>query len=598
MGNGEGETADMQSLQAVLCGLVLASAGVRAADDYVLGPDSVARGPGVPEGKVTGFRFEASEVFPGTTRDCWVYVPAQYDGTQPAAVMVFQDGHAYVGTSGGGQMRVPVVFDNLIARGEMPVTIGVFVNPGHRGGDEPPREGWGNRSNRSVEYDSLGDAYARFLIDELLPHVERTFQVRISKDPELRAICGMSSGGICAWTVAWERPDSFGKVLSHIGSFTNIRGGHVYPALIRKADRKPIRVFLQDGSNDLNNQHGSWPLANQEMAAALAFAGYDHRFEFGDGAHNGKHGGAILPDSLRWLWRPTVEGKAKGGAAEPVPDMAEVVAGVGADGWEVVGSGYGFTDAACVDGQGNFHFADLPRGVVYRVAAGGGGPEVWLDGGPKISGMKFGPDGRLYACVQGEGTNNVKRIVAIHPGTKEVETLATSVQPNDLVVAGNGFLYFTDTAAGAVVKVPLKARGMSRPPVVAGGIQRPNGISLSPDHRHLWVSEYGGTRVWRFRFAEDGTLAGGERLGRLRTPADKEDSGGDGAATDSVGRVYVTSHLGVQVLDEGGRWMGTIARPQEKATVSCALGGEGRAWLYVCSSDRVYRRRMVARGGP
>jgi enterochelin esterase family protein len=251
-----------------------------------------------------------------------------------------------------------------------------------------------------------------------------------------------------------------------------------------------------------------------------------------------------------------------------------------------------------VDGQGNFHFADLPRGVVYRVAAGGGGPEVWLDGGPKISGMKFGPDGWLYACVQGEGTNNVKRIVAIHPGTKEVETLATSVQPNDLVVAGNGFLYFTDTAAGAVVRVPLKARGMSRPPVVAGGIQRPNGISLSPDHRQLWVSEYGGTRVWRFRLAEDGTLAGGERLGRLRTPADKEDSGGDGAATDSVGRVYVTSHLGVQVLDERGRWMGTIPRPQEKATVSCALGGEGRAWLYVCSSDRVYRRPMVARGGP
>jgi enterochelin esterase family protein len=268
---------------------------VRAAEDYKLSPDSFPK-EGVPQGEVTKYAFTNSAVYPGTVRNYWVYVPKQYDPAKPAALMVFQDGGSYVNTN--GQYRAPTVFDNLIAKKEMPVTIGVFVNPGVIPATE---EGKRDRSNRSFEYDSLGDAYAKFLLDELLPEVARKYNLTI--DPNLRAICGASSGGICAFTVAWERPDAFRKVLSHIGSFTNIRGGHVYPALIRKTEKKPLRVFLQDGSADLDNLHGNWPLANQEMAAALKFMGYDYKFEFGTEGHNGKHGGAILPDSLRWLWR-------------------------------------------------------------------------------------------------------------------------------------------------------------------------------------------------------------------------------------------------------------------------------------------------------
>ena len=161
--------------------------------------------------------------------------------------------------------------------------------------------GGSGKTGRRDEYDSMGGLYALFLIEEILPQIENKYN--ITKDPDGRAVCGISSGGICAWTVAWERPDVFHKVLSHVGSFTNIRGGHVYPALIRRAEKKPIRVFLQDGANDLDNLHGNWPLSNKEMAASLKFAGYDYKFEFGDGGHGGKHGGAILPDSLRWLWR-------------------------------------------------------------------------------------------------------------------------------------------------------------------------------------------------------------------------------------------------------------------------------------------------------
>lgn len=280
-----------------LAPLLLATA-LSAQVGYSLGAES-ERQPEVPRGTVTHRVFKSEGVFPGTIREYWVYVPAQYDAEQPTALMVFQDGHAYVSET--GQFRVPIVFDNLIHAGAMPPTIGVFVNPGHHA-DEIPPGGWGKKDNRSLEYDTLSDAYARFLIDELLPEVGASWN--LTTDPEQRAICGISSGGICAFTVAWERPDSFRKVLSHVGSFTNIRGGHVYPALIRKTKPvKPIRVFLQDGENDLDNQHGNWWLSNLQMQKALAFAGYDHRFVGGTGGHSGEHGGAILPESLRWLWR-------------------------------------------------------------------------------------------------------------------------------------------------------------------------------------------------------------------------------------------------------------------------------------------------------
>ena len=266
-----------------------------SAPTYPLGPDS-QRQPGVPHGQVTQFHH-ASTIFPNTHRDYWVYVPQQYDASKPAAVMVFQDGHAYV--SEDGAFRTPIVFDNLIHAGDMPVTIGIFINPGHLG-DKRPEIGW-QVSNRSFEYDSLSEQYARFLLEEILPEVGTHWN--LTTDPDQRAICGMSSGGICSFTVAWERPDAFRKVLSHIGSFADIRGGHVYPTRVRKSSTRPIRVFLQDGDADLDNQYGSWWLGNLQMVAALKFRGYDYQFVGGTGAHNGEHGGAILPDSLRWLWR-------------------------------------------------------------------------------------------------------------------------------------------------------------------------------------------------------------------------------------------------------------------------------------------------------
>jgi enterochelin esterase-like enzyme/lysophospholipase L1-like esterase len=266
---------------------------------YKLGPDS-QRQDKVPQGTVTKHQWLESEIYPDTKRRYYVYVPAQYDENEPAALMVFQDGHAYVSES--GDFRAPAVFDNLIHRGELPVTICVFVDPGHQQDALPEKPGWQPKpENRSIEYDTLSDAYAKFLLEEILPEVDDKYN--ITDDPEGRAICGMSSGGICAFTVAWQRPDQFGKVVSHVGSFTNILHGDTYPGIIRKTEMQAIRVYLQDGKHDLDNEHGNWPLANQQMVAALKYQNYDVRFDYGEGPHSGNHGGALFPDALRWLWR-------------------------------------------------------------------------------------------------------------------------------------------------------------------------------------------------------------------------------------------------------------------------------------------------------
>lgn len=274
----------------------LVSSAVLAIDDYKLGPLS-QENASVPKGQVIPMPAHESQIYPGTTRDWWIYVPAQYKAEQPANLMVFQDGHDYVGLKGA--WRVPTVFDNLIASGDMAPTIAIFINPGHSGSTKPT-SAW-KSNNRGKEYNTLGNTYARFLLEEIIPQVTKDY--RLTNDPEGWAIAGASSGAICAFTVAWERPDKFRKVFSTIGSFVDLAGGNAYPSIIRLTERKPLRIYHQDGANDLDNPYGNWPLANQQMDKALTYMGYDHHFEFGDGQHNSKHGASLFPEAMKWLWR-------------------------------------------------------------------------------------------------------------------------------------------------------------------------------------------------------------------------------------------------------------------------------------------------------
>jgi enterochelin esterase-like enzyme len=305
------------SLACVLLILLSWTAALAAPTDdvYQLGPDS-AQHPGVPHGTLVGPTTLPSNVFPNTFRNYWVYLPAQYDQDEnkgkPAALMIFQDGHAYLGPK--GDFRIPFVFDNLIYRREMPVTIAVFINPGHRA-DQPESSdsNWGDGiNNRGLEYNALDDKYARLIVDELMPELKK--QYHLSDNPDDHAIAGASSGAIAAFTVAWHRPDQFHKVISTIGSFTNIRRGHVYPDLIRQSEPKPIRIYLQDGTNDNRGMRGrgdnqtydptwDWHAQNIKMVQALTEKKYDVNYCWGIGTHSGKQGGAIMPEMLRWLWR-------------------------------------------------------------------------------------------------------------------------------------------------------------------------------------------------------------------------------------------------------------------------------------------------------
>jgi len=274
---------------------------------YDLSPDSLAK-EGVPPGEMHGPFQLPSHAYPGTLHDYWVYVPAQYDGKTPVALMVFQDGQAFKNPE--GDIRAPTVIDNLIVRREIPVMITVFINPG-RTPEQPmatPAE-WGDRSsNRPTEYNTLDDKYARVVVDELLPVIYREYNV--SRDPEQHGIGGSSSGAIAAFTVAWERPDVFRKVLSNVGSFVNLRGGDAYADIVKQARKKPIRIYLVDGRNDNRGRPDApydarkdWFLQNLRLKNALQAKGYDLNYSWGIQRHGQAMLRTVFPDMMRWLWR-------------------------------------------------------------------------------------------------------------------------------------------------------------------------------------------------------------------------------------------------------------------------------------------------------
>jgi enterochelin esterase-like enzyme len=275
---------------------------------YKLGPDSLEM-EGVPQGKLVGPATLPCQAFPGTQHTYWVYVPAQYDPSKPASLMIFQDGQAFIDMN--GPLRAPNVLNNLIYRRELPVMIAVFINPGRTPDQpEPTPQNWGDRdTNRPTEYNALDDRYARVICDELLPVLSKEYNV--SKNPDHHGIGGASSGAIAAFTVAWQRPDHFRKVLSIVGSFTNLRGGHVYPEIIRSSEKKPLRVFFQDGRNDNRgtgrggayNPDRDWFLQNVRLVEAMTEKGYDINYSWGIGLHGSKQGGAMMPEMMRWLWR-------------------------------------------------------------------------------------------------------------------------------------------------------------------------------------------------------------------------------------------------------------------------------------------------------
>lgn len=533
------------------------------------------RGEDVPKGEIAEYVFDHSKIFPGTTRHYWVYVPKQYDASKPACVYVGQDGKGF---------NAPAVFDQLIHKKEMPVTIGVFVQPGAVKAQSDKAL---DRFNRSYEYDGLGDNYARFLLEELLPEVEKKTTadgraIRLSHDGNDRCIGGASSGAICAFTAAWERPDAFRRVFSAIGTYVGLRGGNSYPTLIRKFEPKPIRIFLEDGSGDLNIYGGDWWMGNQEMERAFCFAGYEVNHAWGEGGHNGRHATEVFPDAMRWLWRDWPN-PVKAGAGSP---QLKAILQSGED-WKPVAEGYKFTEGPAANAKGEVFFNDIPNSKTYKIGLDGE-VTLFLADSKRANGQAFGPDGRLYAVT---GT---QQVLAYDAGGK-AEVIAEGIRGNDLVIGHKGDIYVTNPGGGREPSRIWHISPKGEKKVVDRGLRFSNGITLSPDQSQLYVADYLSHWVYSYQVRPDGSLAHKQRYYHLHAPDTADDSGADGIRVDRDGRLYVTTHLGIQVCDQAGRVNCIIPTPNGKVANLC-FGGADFDTLFATCGDRVYKRKLKIRG--
>ncbi len=536
-----------------------------------------ARADGTPKGEVTKYSFNQSKIFPGTVRDYWVYVPRQYDPAKPACVYVNQDGVQY---------NAPAVFDDLIHKKEMPITVGVFVTPGRV---PAPSAGALDRFNRSYEYDGLGDNYARFLLEELLPEVEKKTAadgrpIRLSKDGNDRAIGGASSGAVCAFTAAWERPDAFRRVFSAIGTYVGLRGGNAYPTLVRKYEPKPLRVFLEDGSGDLNIYGGDWWMANQEMERALTFAGYEVNHAWGDGGHNGKHATEVFPAATRWLWKDW-PAPVKAGAGSQ--QLREILL-PGQD-WQPVAGVYKFTEGSAANAKGEVFFNDVPESKTYKIGLDGK-VSLFLGDTKRGDGQAFGPDGRLYAVAGGS------QQVLAYDADGKAAVIADGFRGNDLVVRHDGGVYVTEP--GWDGRGPSKVWYVSpkgEKKVVDTGLKFSNGVTFSPDQSLLYVADSRTHWVYSYQVRADGSLTAKQRYYHLHVPDSADDSAADGMRVDHDGRLYVATRLGVQVCDQAGRVSAIIPTPNGKIANLC-FGGENSDWLFAACGDRVYKRKLKVKG--
>ena len=533
----------------------------------------------VPKGEILKFTFENSKFFPGTWREYWVYIPAQYRPEKPACVYVNQDGI---------QWKAPTVFDNLIHKKEMPITIGIFVMHGRvkaQKSDEAL-----DRFNRSFEYDGLGDTYARFILEEILPEVEKQKAsdgraIRLSKNGNDRAIGGSSSGAVCAFTAAWEHPEAFSKVFSAIGTYVGLRGADRYPSLIRKYEPKNIRVYLQDGMNDLNIYGGDWWKANEMMERALIFAGYAVKNDWGTGGHNGKHGTAIFPNAMRWLWKNYPE-KVTPNAKSKNPFLTDIL--LENQGWELVGEGYTFTEGTVANAMGEVFFQDIPKAKTYKVGLDGKVSALKLDA-KNASGTAFDLNGNRYT-VSGK-TKQVYRY-----DSKEQEMmLADSILGNDIVIAKNGNIYITAPDGSEKPSKLYLIRPNGEKIVVDEGLKYANGLTFSPDQTQLYVTESATHWLWIYQIQADGKLSSKQRFGWLQVRDNDENAWSDGLKCDKDGRIYVTTKAGIQILDQLGRVNAIIPIPTGQASNLC-FGGKDFDTMYITAVDKVYRRKLNTRG--
>jgi gluconolactonase len=569
---------------------ILIGSALLYSENYTLGPDSQPQS-GVPKGTITEYELEAGKFYSGAPHTYSIYVPAQYDAAKPTPLMIFLDGGAFLSDS----VRVPVVFDNLIAKHNVPPLIGIFVNPGTLPTVSDQAQ---NRVERIFEYDSLSDRYSRFLLEELIPEVAKRYN--LSKNPDDRALGGLSTGAVGAFMAAWNRPDQFHRVLSFIGTYVAMKGADALPALIRKTEPKPIRIFLQDGKNDHivaaepygTYFAGSWPINNQVMFEAFESTGYDAKLVMGEGGHDMEQPAAIMPEALRWLWRDYPEpivAHEPAAISQPGWDpRGKIYSVVSADkAWQQVGGVYGSVESPTADKEGNVFFSDPAANRIYKADSNG---KVTLFKGHSMGAraLRGGADGRLYASQAA-----AKRIVSY--GVKgDEKVVATNVEANDIAITAQSELYFTDALHKTVGYVD--AKGRMRVVYHGGEIARPAGVALSPDQAMLVVSDGQARFSWSFQIAQDGSLINGEPFYRLEMPEAGWMSGVRGVIEDSAGQVYFATPIGIQFCEANGRVAGILNPPEHGAVSDLTFAGKNLDWLYIGEGRKLFRRSVKVTG--
>lgn len=574
---------------------LLVAALIVHAEDYTLGPDSQPH-DGVPQGTVSHFVLKSGKYYPGTPHNCAVYVPAQYDASKPTPFMIFLDGSQALGNG----VRVPTVLDNLIARHDLPPMIAIFIDPGILPALSDADQ---NRYNRIYEYDSLSGRFAEFLVNELIPEVASHYN--LSKNPDDRGLSGVSTGAVGAFMTAWNRPDQFHRVLSFIGTYVAMKGADSLPALVRKTEPKPIRIFMQDGTNDHivsaepygTSFAGSWPINNQVMYEALKYSGYDVKLVLGTEAHNMKQGGAIMPDALRWLWRDYPQSIA---VHEP-EDMhqpgwdprGKVFATVDLDKpWQQITGNYGSAVSPAADKEGNVYFADPESRSIKKVSPDGA-VSTFLTDMREINALRIGADDRLYVAESA-------RISSYELADGGKKLVPQYVHARDFVLTQNGSIYFTDPLRRTIGLIDPS--GHTRIVYDGHEIAVPTGIALSPDQSLVIVTDTLSRYSWSFQIAADGGLENGEPFYRLEMPELSWMSNVEAVATDAGGTAYFATPAGIQVCEPSSRVIEILSAPQPEAVggqiTALAFAGANPAWLYAVQDKKLYRRPVKVAYAP
>lgn len=520
----------------------------------------------IPTGDIKGPFKLASRIYPGTERNYWIYVPKQYDPLKSTCSMIVQDG-----LSRATGWNLPRTLDSLIDKKDIPVMIGIFVDHGKVsaiGDDHYPRY------NRSVEYDALGDQYARFLLEEMLPEVERSYN--LSKNPNDRSIAGASSGAICAFNAAWEYPDQFRRVLSTIGTYVGLRGGDEWATLVRKTEPQPLRIFLEDGTRDLNIYAGDWWTANQGMLSALTFAGYEVNHAWGEGGgHDSKHTVTVMADALKWLWKdypaPVAAHRSASATINPILD---------GEGWKEIKSDLKLKELA-VDQHGELFATD--KQAVYQVNNETGLTRVTKLKG-ESGGIAFAADGNLYVCDLQQ-----RKIISLDQ-KRIPHDAVTNVRAAFMTTSSAG-IYFSDATEARIGFFSFTKKTVQYFPVPA----HPTGLSISAERTFLNVGFRDGLFGYSFKIAEDGTLVYGQHYVHYHIPYGKPFPEIQGMTTDSDNVLYTATAMGIQVSDQLGRVNFIFSKPAEDA-VDIKLGGPEFDILYAVCGGKIFYRKIKARG--